>query len=110
MSSRTEDRGDVFVRCHGPFEKGFVYKGHRHWIDHMSYVHPGTRLVVRYRHDRRGPVKAEQVYEGPCRFLVAAGLCHEIEILSDEGQWDCEFKKPPEDSPLAGIYSDELPG
>lgn len=102
------DRGDIFVRCHGPFDKGFVYRGHRHWIDHDSYVHHGTRLKVKYRHSLDGPVIKELEYEGPCRFLVKAGLYHEIQVISDKGYWDCEFKKPPPDSPLACVFSHEV--
>ena len=102
------DRGDTWVRCHGPFEKGFVHKGHRHWIDHNSYVHEGTVIKVRYRHHKDAPVVKETVYTGPCRFLVAAGLFHEIEVLSEEGQWDCEFVKPPTDSPLQGLFNQEM--
>lgn len=105
---RHEERDDLFVRCHGPFEKGFVYRGHRHWIDHQSFVRPGTKLVVRYRLNNNAPPVREVEYEGPCRFLVAAGLFHEIEILSDVGFWDCEFKKPPADSPLGGLYHQEM--
>jgi hypothetical protein len=105
---REVDRGDVWVRCHGPFEKGFVYKGHRHWIDHDSYVHEGTTLVVRYRDAMKGPVLREIQYQGPCRFFVAAGLYHEIEVLSEEGNWDCEFKKIPVDSPVYPRFNQEL--
>lgn len=108
MTMHTEDRGDTFVRCHGPFEAGFVYRGHRHWIDHQSYVHPGTRLTVRYRHRKDGAVVAERTYEGPCEFLVAAGVFHEIEILTDDGRWDCIFRKPEPDSAVADVYHKEL--
>lgn len=102
------DRGDVWVRCHGPFPCGFIYTGHRHWIDHDSYVHPGTILKVRYRHKKHDSVIKEVTYTGPCRFLVAAGLFHEIEVVSEDGRWDCEFKKPEPDSPLTGIYNQEM--
>lgn len=108
MTMSTEDRGDTFVRCHGPFEAGFVYRGHRHWIDHQSFVHPGTKLRVRYRHQRDGAVVAERDFEGPCQFLVAAGLFHEIEVMSDEGRWDCIFTKPERGSALESVYHNEL--
>jgi hypothetical protein len=102
------DRDKFFVRCHGPFEKGFKYSGHRHWIDHNTFVHQGTVLLVRYRRHKNGEVVKEQFYTGPCRFLIAAGLFHEIEVISDAGQWDCEFEKPESDSPLQGIFNQEL--
>jgi hypothetical protein len=102
------DRGDVWVRCHGPFQNGFIYNGHRHWIDHDSYIHEGTTLRIRYRHQKDGGVVMEEVYTGPCRVLIAAGIYHEIEVLSEQGSWDCEFKKPKEPSPLTGIYNQEL--
>jgi hypothetical protein len=102
------DRGDLWVRCHGPFEKGFVYRGHRHWIDHNSYVHEGTEISVKYRYQQDSEVVKEVIYSGPCRFLVAAGLFHEIEVLSDEGKWDCEFAKPADDSPLKLVFNKEL--
>lgn len=108
MTMREDDRGEVFVRCHGPFDKGFIYRGHRHWIDHNSYVHDGTQIKVSYRHHKEGSVVKESIYSGPCRFLVAAGLFHEIEILSQEGRWDCEFTKPEFDSPLQGVFNQEL--
>jgi len=108
MTMKEVDQGDVFVRCHGPFDKGFVYRGHRHWIDHDSYVHEGTILSVKYRHHKDGEIIKESVYKGPCRFVVFAGLFHEIEILSEEGYWDCEFKKPEMGSPVHGVYSQEL--
>jgi hypothetical protein len=102
------DRGDLWVRCHGPFEQGFVYRGHRHWVDHDSFVHSGTKLRVKYRYSADGRVIREAEYTGPCRFLVAAGVYHEIEVLSAEGAWDCEFKKPPPDSPLALVFTHEV--
>lgn len=108
MTMREVDRGDIFVRCHGPFAKGFVYRGHRHWIDHNSYVHEGTVLAVKYRCHKEGVIVKEAVYTGPYRFLVSAGLFHEIEILSEEGYWDCEFKKPEIDSPVHGVFSQEM--
>lgn len=108
MRMKSVDRGDIWVRCHGPYKKGLVYQGHRHWIDHDSYVHPGTILIVRYRTQKEGPVIKETIYEGPCRFLVAAGLFHEIEIVSEEAYWDCEFKKPEPDSPLNELYNQEM--
>lgn len=107
-SMQEVDRGDVWVRCHGPLPKGFVYRGHRHWIDHDSFVHEGTVLSVKYRQQRDGQIVLEKTYIGPCRFLVAAGLFHEIEILSEEGRWDCEFKKPSENSALSEIFNKEL--
>jgi len=102
------DRGDFFVRCHGPFDKGFVYRGHRHWIDHNSFVHEGTTIKVSYRHFKDGPIIKTSEYVGPCRFPVAAGLFHEIEVISEEGRWDCEFPKPEPDSPLKGVFNKEL--
>jgi hypothetical protein len=102
------DRGEVWVRCHGPFPKGYVYQGHRHWIDHNSFVHEGTELKVKYRQRKDGPIVKESVYVGPCRFLVAAGLFHEIEVRSTEGYWDCEFKNFGTDSPLHGVFNKEL--
>ena len=102
------DRGNVWVRCHGPFNKGFVYSGHRHWIDHNSYVHEGTTIKVKYRHVKDGQIVKETIYNGPCRFMVAAGLFHEIEVLSSKGEWDCEFAKPEPDSPIAGVFNKEL--
>lgn len=105
---REEDRGDLWVRCHGPFSKGFVYRGHRHWVDHNSFVHAGTVIKVKYRHQQNASIVKETVYVGPCRFLVAAGLFHEIEVLSDTAFWDCEFAKPDCDSPLIGVYNKEL--
>jgi len=104
----TEDRGDTFARCHGPFNQGFVHRGHRHWIDHDSFVHEGTTLRVRYRHKQSGPVVTEQTYVGPCRFLVAAGVFHEIEVLSEEGRWDCVFRKPEPGSAVADVFHHEL--
>ena len=108
MSMHEVDRGDLWVRCHGPFERGYVYHGHRHWIDHNSFVHEGTTLTVRYRHRQKDVVVKEITYTGPCRFLVAAGLFHEIEVVSEEGRWDCEFTKPENDSPLVGVFNQEL--
>lgn len=102
------DRGDIFVRCHGPFERGYIYRGHRHWIDHNSFVHEGTTLKVRYRHQHDGAVVKESTYTGPCRFLVAAGLFHEIEVVSEQGHWDCEFTKPEQGSPLSDVFNQEL--
>jgi hypothetical protein len=102
------DRGDMWVRCHGPFPAGFVYNGHRHWIDHDSYVHEGTTLKIKYRYTRHGEVALEREYTGPCRVLIAAGIFHEIEVVSEEGRWDCEFKKPEEQSVLSGVYNQEL--
>lgn len=98
----------VFVRTHGPFCRGFKYNGHRHWIDHYSYVHEGTELVVRYRMQKNDAVYKEEKYAGPCRFLVAAGLFHEIEIVSENGEWSCEFKVPEDSSPHISIYNREL--
>lgn len=108
MTMHEVDRGDLWVRCHGPFDKGFVYRGHRHWIDHHNYVHEGTQIKVSYRQRKDDSVVKEVIYTGPCRFLVAAGLFHEIEILSEEGRWDCEFPKPENDSPLQGVFNQEL--
>jgi hypothetical protein len=102
------DRGDLWVRSHGPYFRGYVYSGHRHWVDHYSFVHEGTTLIVRYRYVKNGPVVKQTLYHGPCRFLVAAGLFHEIEIGSEMGYWDCEFVKPDEDSPLLNVYTREL--
>jgi hypothetical protein len=108
MTIKEVDRGDLWVRCHGPFEKGFVYKGHRHWIDHNSFVHEGTIIKVKYRQKKDGPVVKESIYDGPVRFFVAAGLFHEIEVLSKEGQWDCEFFKPEFNSPVSDVFNEEL--
>jgi hypothetical protein len=108
MSTTEVDRGDLWVRCHGPFDRGFVYHGHRHWIDHETFVHGDTSLIVRYRATKHGEVLQERTFTGPCRFLVAAGLFHEIEVVSERGNWDCEFKKPGADSPLVAIYNQDL--
>jgi hypothetical protein len=108
MTMHCEDRDDVFVRCHGPLEKGFVHCGHRHWIDHDSFVHEGSVLVVRYRMQKGGPVVDERTYVGPCRFKVAAGIFHEIEVVSDEARWDCEFVKPDAGSVVASVFHHEL--
>jgi len=108
MTMKEFNCANCFVRRHGPFPKGFVYRGHRHWIDHNSFVHDGTTLKVKYRHHKEGPIVKEAIYQGPCRFLVAAGLFHEIEIMSEEGHWDCEFVKPDSDSPLQGVFNQEL--
>jgi hypothetical protein len=105
---REVDQGDIWVRCHGPLPQGFVYRGHRHWVDHDSYVHPGTTIRVKYKYSLDGEPVKETVYVGPCRFLVAAGLFHEIEVISEEAYWDCEFKKPDLDSPLIGLYNQEM--
>jgi hypothetical protein len=105
---RETDSGDLWIRHHGPFDKGFVYRGHRHWVDHNSFVHEGTEISVKYRHQKNGPIVLEKKYLGPCRFLVAAGLFHEIEILSEFGEWDCEFKKPVENSALLDVFNQEL--
>jgi hypothetical protein len=106
--ARENDANELFIRCHGPFDQGFKYSGHRHWIDHYTFVHDKTVLLVRYRLHKDGTVVKEQTYEGPCRFLVAAGLFHEIEVLSEIGKWDCEFQKPDLDSPLQSVFNQEL--
>jgi hypothetical protein len=105
---RTEDRGETFARCHGPFNRGFVHKGHRHWIDHDSVVHEGTVLRVRYRHQKEGRVVDERTYVGPCKFKVAAGIFHEIEVMSEEGEWDCVFLKPAAGSAVSDVYHLEM--
>ena len=103
-----DEKTAKWVRCHGPFEKGFVYSGHRHWVDHMSYVHEGTSISVKFRHQNNGPVVTQKTFDGPCRFFVAAGVFHEIEVLSDLGVWNCEFDVPESDSPVAAVFNHEL--
>lgn len=107
-STNKPDRGDLWVRSHGPYFLGYVYQGHRHWIDHDTFVHPGTRLFVRYKFQKNGPVVKQHIFEGPCRFLTAAGLFHEIEVASEVGYWDCEFVVPDKDSPLITVFNSEL--
>lgn len=108
MTMRCETRDRMFVRCHGPLERGFVHRGHRHYIDHDSFVHEGTTLVVRYRLKREGPILDERTYVGPVRFKVAAGVFHEIEVVSEEGSWDCEFQIPEAGSAVTDVFHNEL--
>ena len=106
---RVFDRDGVRVRRHGPYLHGAVYSGHRHFTDHQTFVHEGTRLQIEYRirPTDQVPLRTDDV-EGPARVLIAAGLFHTITILSDEGWWDCEFAIPPEGSPLARVFADEM--
>lgn len=106
---RVFDQEGVRIRRHGPYTEGAVYRGHRHFTDHQTFVHEGTRLRIEYR-IRAGdhaPLMSEEV-EGPARVLIAAGLFHTIIVLSDEGWWDCEFKIPEPGSPLARVFADEM--
>jgi len=98
-------RDGLAVRPHGPFPKGFVYNGHRHWVDHYTYVHEGTVLLVKYKYKQHGEGVKQTTFTGPCRFLTAAGLFHEIEVISDTGLWDCEFVIPENDSPLINVFT-----
>lgn len=105
---RLEDRGDTFARIHDEYGQGFVYRGHRHYTDHETRLLTGS-ICVRYRLQKDGPVQREARFDTPDRFTVHAGVFHEIEVLTDEARWECIFKKPPADSPLAGqLYHQEM--
>lgn len=101
------ERDNFFVRCHGPFEKGFVHRGHRHWIDHYTFVHDGTKISIKYRSEKDGVIRKQSVVEGPARTFIAAGIFHEIEVLSDVGYWDCEFTIPDGFKDLTDFFVNE---
>jgi hypothetical protein len=104
---RLEDRGDTFARIHDEYGRGFRYRGHRHYIDHDTVLVQGS-VCVRHRLTKDGPVAREERFDAPSRFTVYAGVFHEIEVLTDEARWECVFRKPPEGSPIANLYNQEL--
>jgi hypothetical protein len=98
-----EDHGARRVIKHGPFPRGTAIKGHRHFIDHDTFVHEGSTIEVEYRHRTSDLAFAVQIYSGPVRFLVRAGVYHLITAVSDGARWDCEFVNP-NDPALPGEY------
>lgn len=40
--------GNIFVRPFGPFQKGEGIKGHKHKVDHVTYISHGSALVEQF--------------------------------------------------------------
>lgn len=88
------NKPEVYINNHGPHEKGYIHAGHRHFIDHYTFVHEGTTISIKYRAQQNTQVKKHNIVSGPAKVFIAAGLFHEIEVLSEVGSWDCEFTVP----------------
>jgi len=98
---------EVFINNHGPYEKGYVHKGHKHFIDHYTFVHDKTTVSIKYRAQKDEEARKRDVVIGPARVFIAAGLFHEIEVLSDAGSWDCEFTVPEGFEDWGSFFSNE---
>lgn len=101
------NKPEVYINNHGPYENGYIHKGHKHFIDHYTIVHAGTTISIKYRTHKDEEVRKHDVVSGPARVFIAAGLFHEIEVLSDSGSWDCEFTIPEGFEDFGPYFSNE---
>ena len=82
--------GGIYFRKHGPFAKGYVHAGHRHYQDHVTNVMSGS-VRVRYRNSDDGEPFKSAVFIAPINFEVAASVYHEIISLEDGTAFQCLF-------------------
>ena len=103
----TQDPDNRIVACRGPFPKGFVRQGHKHVFDHHMRVPINSTLKVTFYQQLGQTPLREEIITGPISILAEKNIYHQIEVLSDEGYWDCEFEFAP-NTPEINKYIGEI--
>lgn len=78
--------GNLFVREH-LLLKDQQHQGHRHYIDHVTFVASGTVLV---KIGDANPVE----YTGPCFIPIDKDIWHQFTSISDQTVYFCVFSIP----------------
>ena len=89
--------GGIYFRKHGPFKAGGRVEGHRHYVDHVTFL-SSDRVRVLYRKALSDAPFKEVEIVAPFFFEVAADTYHEIQALEDGTAWACIFAVPPEEA------------
>ncbi len=82
--------GGFYVRHNGPYAKGQVINGGEHFIDHCTNHLSGKKIV---RWISKSGESMELHVMTPCKYLIAADIKHEFEILEDGTEWECWFSE-----------------
>lgn len=78
--------GRFFLRRFGPFPVGFVHRGGRHYIDHITHIESGALLV-----HERGENESWRIIEAPNFVNIAAGNLHNFIVVAEQTRWYCIF-------------------
>jgi hypothetical protein len=121
MIHRASEQGELWaygkfqVRREGPHPSGYVYTGHQHWEDHMTFFSDGEYLVRWHARDDDGEPTGESGEDqviGPVCYWVPKERWHEITVVRGPGYWFCTFAGIDEKTPANIVerpYGNHLP-
>lgn len=97
-----------YVRRHGPFQAGGGVDGHRHNIDHITFVKTG-RVRIEWGLDGK---TGTLIVDAPNFILVPADAEHHITAEVDGAEWCCLFSEHEamhvgQADPMIGAFNQE---
>lgn len=84
--------GGFYIRQMGPADKGIVYKGHSHQIDHCMHLVSG-KVSVKSRNPETSEEGIVEVLVPRAKLSIKRDWWHEITALEDHTEWECWFAK-----------------
>ncbi len=80
----------LYIRKNGPNAKGATFPGHRHYIDHVTFIMAGAVRIEQRNAD--GSERVLHVH-APNTVLMPASSYHTIKALEDGTIWCCVFSE-----------------